>query len=321
MNDTMIKNATSSGIPLDQFYRPTKLKNIIGQPLAVQTLETVLSKKSKKHAFLFVGPPGSGKTSSARVIANELGCHQSALVELDAAAHGAIDTIRDLMDKMKLMPQQGKVRVLILDEIHEIHKKTWSALLKSLETPPPHAYYILCTTEENAVPATIASRCVKTTLNPVPLMELAAYGALIAQKEKIIIPQAGMVELAKAANGNVRQMLVYVEQCSGLNLEQIQQVVQCGTLSETNPVISIARMLVGGAGTNDWVQLMDYASHIIEWGGVKPSLRTYTSKCLMKAPNKRLLIMLDSIEKMPEFLDNRNGMASLQLFLGRVLMS
>jgi DNA polymerase III, subunit gamma and tau len=165
-------------------YRPQKIDDLDSKEVR-ETLTSVLSQESPHHAFLFTGPKGLGKTSSARIVAKVINCTTPAIkrkngfepcdqcescvsiangtnmdiLEIDAASNRGIDEIRDLKEKIRLAPASSKMKVYIIDEVHMLTTEAFNALLKTLEEPPMHAMFILCTTEAQKVPATIISRC------------------------------------------------------------------------------------------------------------------------------------------------------------------
>lgn len=146
-------------IALYRKYRPKKWSEVVGQEHIVSVLEDSIKKEKVSHAYLFVGSRGTGKTSVARIFAEELGVSGNDLYEIDAASNRGIDDIRELRDGVRVLPFDSKYKIYIIDEVHMLSKDAWGALLKTLEEPPKHVIFILATTELQKVPETIISRC------------------------------------------------------------------------------------------------------------------------------------------------------------------
>ncbi|MBI3040130.1 MAG: DNA polymerase III subunit gamma/tau, partial [Chloroflexi bacterium] len=161
-------------------WRPQTLADVVGQEPITQTLRNALSSGHIAHAYLFCGPRGTGKTSTARILAKAVNCLSNGqgepcntcpmcqaitearaldIIEIDAASNRGIDDIRELRERVNYAPNQARYKVYIIDEVHMLTDPAFNALLKTLEEPPPHAIFILATTEPHRVPATISSRC------------------------------------------------------------------------------------------------------------------------------------------------------------------
>jgi len=140
-------------------YRPASFKEVLGQDHITKVLESSVETNKVSHAYLFVGSRGTGKTSVARIFANEIGVSVNDLYEIDAASNRGIEDIRALRDGARVLPFDSKYKVYIIDEVHMLSKDAWGALLKTLEEPPKHVIFILATTEIHKVPETIISRC------------------------------------------------------------------------------------------------------------------------------------------------------------------
>ncbi len=140
-------------------YRPSKFKEVLGQDHIVDVLESSVKNDKVSHSYLFVGSRGTGKTSLARIFANQIGVSANDLYEIDAASNRGIEDIKELRDGVRVLPFDSKYKVYIIDEVHMLSKDAWGALLKTLEEPPKHVIFILATTELHKVPETIISRC------------------------------------------------------------------------------------------------------------------------------------------------------------------
>src|SRR3990167_7392299 len=166
-------------------YRPQSWEEIIGQEHIVRTLTNALKLGRVNHAYLFSGPRGTGKTTIARLLAKSVGCSNLDLLEIDAASNRGIDEIRQLRDGIKFAPTAGKYKVFIIDEVHQLTKEAFNALLKTLEEPPAHAIFILATTEVHKVPETILSRVQPFAFRRLTVAEIIKKLQKIVEAEKI----------------------------------------------------------------------------------------------------------------------------------------
>lgn len=207
------------GLALYRKYRSKSLDDIVGQDHIKQVLKSALKTNKLRHAYLFTGPRGVGKTSIARILAHEINnlpynedtTHLD-IIEIDAASNRRIDEIRDLRDKVHIAPTSSKYKVYIIDEVHMLTKEAFNALLKTLEEPPEHVIFILATTEAHKVPDTILSRTQRFTFRPVPGTEAVTYLAKIAKKEDINIDTASLERIVDHAQGSLRDSLNMLDQ-------------------------------------------------------------------------------------------------------------
>ena len=230
--------------PLHLKYRPQQLPQIIGQEHIVRTLNNAILLKKTAPAYLFTGPKGTGKTSTARILAKSLNCqsteepttepcgkcnscqtisHSSSLdvTELDAASHSGVDNIREIVSNLQLKPIEGRYKILIIDECHALSHQSWQALLKTLEQPPAHVVFIFCTTEVHKVPETITSRCQKFDFRRVTLSLVVNYLEKVAHQEGININALALTAVAKANKGHLRDSLKLLDQLTLLGEEEI----------------------------------------------------------------------------------------------------
>ncbi len=214
-------------------YRPKDLDEIVAQKPIVKTLKAALDKGLLGHALLLTGPRGVGKTSLARILAHKLNkvnydLNETPLdiIEIDAASSGRIDEVRDLREKIKLMPLKLKYKVYIIDEVHMLTKEAFNALLKTLEEPPEHIVFILATTEIHKVPATIISRCQRFTFKAVPKKDLKEHLKKIARLEKIETDDSALDLLSQHAQGSLRDALSLLDQLASLKQKISAELVE-----------------------------------------------------------------------------------------------
>ncbi len=216
-------------------YRSQDFQSLIGQDVLVKTLTTAINTSRIAHAYIFTGIRGTGKTSTARILAKALNClsadHATAtpcgtcencraiaagqhidVMEIDAASHTGVDNMRDILDAAQYRPTNGRYKVYIIDEVHMLSTSAFNALLKTLEEPPAHVIFILATTEIRKVPVTILSRCQRFDLVRVPVETLKKHFMWIASQEKVELDDAACELLARAADGSVRDGLSLLDQ-------------------------------------------------------------------------------------------------------------
>ncbi|MCQ2571465.1 MAG: DNA polymerase III subunit gamma/tau [Alphaproteobacteria bacterium] len=216
-------------------YRSQDFESLIGQDVLVKTLTTAINTGRIAHAYIFTGIRGTGKTSTARILAKALNCLSSDhatskpcgkcenclaiaagqhidVMEIDAASHTGVDNMREILDAALYRPTNARYKVYIIDEVHMLSTSAFNALLKTLEEPPAHVIFILATTEIRKVPVTILSRCQRFDLARVPVETLKKHFAWIAEQEKIELSDGANELLARAADGSVRDGLSLLDQ-------------------------------------------------------------------------------------------------------------
>jgi len=233
-------------------YRPQTFDDLVGQAHVSRTLKNAVAQNRLAHAYLFVGPRGIGKTSTARILAKALNCVKGPTVtpcgvcdpcreiaagtsfgvfEYDAASNTQVDKIRELIvERAKVAPTQGyKYKIYIIDEVHMLSTSSFNALLKTLEEPPPHVIFIFATTEVDKVPLTIVSRCQRFDLHRIPAKLIAEHLQFIAKKEKITLEPAAAHAIARGAEGGLRDAESMLDQL----------VAFCGEKISENDVLNI----------------------------------------------------------------------------------
>ncbi len=192
-------------------YRPKKFEDILGQEEVVKTLENSIKNKKITHAYLFCGGRGSGKTSTARVFASELGVDDADIYEIDAASNRKIDQIRAIRDTVEILPSFSQYKVYIIDEVHMLTKEAFNALLKTLEEPPKHIVFILATTEKEKILDTIKSRCQILDFKNASLENSKKLIQKVVKAEKIQIDDKSIEFVAQLGSGSYRDTLSFLQ--------------------------------------------------------------------------------------------------------------
>jgi len=206
-------------------WRPQTFDDVVGQDHVVRTLKNAIARNRIAHAYLFVGPRGTGKTSTARIFAKALNCTDGPkadfdpndpavksiadgtsmdVIEIDGASNNSVDQIRDLRDDVRYAPSQGKFKIYIIDEVHMLSTAAFNALLKTLEEPPPHVKFVFATTDVQKVLPTIISRCQRFDLKPIPADLIVQRLKQIGSEEKIKATDAALACIARMADGGMR---------------------------------------------------------------------------------------------------------------------
>ena len=222
-----------SYLALYRKYRPVSFEDFVGQNEVASIIKNEILNNKISHAYLFSGPRGTGKTSTAKIIARMINCNKlskdgvpcgkcdsclnsnnSDVVEIDAASNNGVDEIRELRDKVNLVPTYGKYKIYIIDEVHMLTTQAFNALLKTLEEPPAHAIFILATTEFYKIPATVVSRCQKFQFLKFTTDEIVDRLKYICKNEKIKVDDVILYEIARLADGGLRDAINMLDQLS-----------------------------------------------------------------------------------------------------------
>ena len=245
-------------------YRPKEWNEVVGQDHVVTTLKNAIAADRVAHAYLFAGSRGTGKTTLARLLAKAVNClHPDPakrpdnecenckavnenrfldLIEIDAASNTSVDDVRDLRDKINFSPSQGKYKIYIVDEVHMLSTAAFNALLKTLEEPPPHAIFVLATTEIHKIPATVLSRCQRHEFRRVPVDEIVAQLKTIIKAEKIQADDDALIQIARQSAGGMRDAISLLDQLSStgdkITLALAQTVLGTATSQTVLDIIS-----------------------------------------------------------------------------------
>ncbi|WP_298976036.1 DNA polymerase III subunit gamma/tau [uncultured Thermosynechococcus sp.] len=272
--------------PLHHKYRPQRFADLVGQGAIATTLTQAILKGRIAPAYLFCGPRGTGKTSSARILAKSLNCLSSPkptphpcghcdvcqqvaggtsldVIEIDAASHTGVDNIRELIEKAQFAPVQCRYKVYVIDECHMLSVSAFNALLKTLEEPPPHVVFVLATTDPQRVLPTIISRCQRFDFRRIPLQEMVAHLQSIAHKEQIDIEPAALTLVAQLSQGGLRDAQSLLDQLSlfpgRITVEHVWQIT--GAVPEQD-----LKQLLGAIAQRDAVAILEQTRRLLERG-------------------------------------------------------
>ena len=225
-------------------YRPKTFDDVLGQDHVVRTLRNAIAQKRLAHAYLFVGPRGTGKTSTARILAKALNCTDGPkidfdpdedvcieiaegrsldVLEIDGASNNGVEQVRDLRESVRFAPARGQFKIFYIDEVHMLSNAAFNALLKTLEEPPPHVKFIFATTEANKILPTILSRCQRFDLRPIPTETIAQHLLHIAKEEGIALDETAAWAIAKGADGGMRDAQSMLDQLVSFCGESINE--------------------------------------------------------------------------------------------------
>lgn len=245
-------------------YRPNTFGQVVGQNIVVQTLKNAIENNKLTHAYLFSGPRGTGKTSIAKILAKTINCENLDgttpcnkcvnctqfnnkqmidIIEIDAASNNGVDEIRELKSKVNLVPNTGKYKIYIIDEVHMLTVGAFNALLKTLEEPPSHIVFVLATTEPQKIPATILSRCQRFDFKKIPNQLIFNHLMEIAKQEKLKITEDAIAEISRLADGGMRDALSMLDQVSSFASDEIT-IKEVHEVNGTLPQIEIKEIVL-----------------------------------------------------------------------------
>ncbi|GMR09575.1 MAG: DNA polymerase III subunit gamma/tau [Anaerolineae bacterium] len=279
-------------------WRPLTWSEVVGQEHVVRTLQNAVKAERLSHAYLFSGPRGTGKTSTARILAKAVNCLAESLVdrpcneckacvavnegryldliEIDAASNTSVDDVRDLRDRINFAPNEGRFKVYIVDEVHMLSTAAFNALLKTLEEPPPHAIFILATTEVHKIPATVLSRCQRHEFRRIPVDEILSYLEDKIQESGFEVEPEALMLIARQATGSLRDATSLLDQLVSMGevvtLERAQEVL--GTVVDEAVGDLVQAIADGEIGTgleiinkaiDGGIDPRQFARQVVEW--------------------------------------------------------
>ena len=301
-------------------YRPKSLKEVVGQDAVVKSLTDAMKQATRPHSFLLTGPSGCGKTTLSRIIAADLGCSPSNILEVDAASNSGIDAMREVMSTIRYQGfGESPNRAIIIDEAHALSKSAWQSMLKPIEEPPPHVYFFVLTTETGKVPETIVTRCHNYQLKPVrfdPLMDLLEG---VVEAEGLSTPTRIVELAARACSGSPRQALVMLSMIRDCKTEEEAADLLEAPL-ENKEVIDLCREMVGGKLSWDRVVKTLKAMPEMSAESIRIVMVNYLSACLLGARSEKdTLRLLDVLHEFRAPFNPTDKLAPLLLAIGNII--
>src|SRR5574341_2654733 len=302
-------------------YRPKTFSEVEGQAHVTRTLQNALALNRVAHAYLFAGPRGTGKTTTARILAKAVNClsENSAkpcnvcancrainedrmldLIEIDAASNTSVDDVRDLRDKVDFRPGEAIFKVYIIDEVHMLSNAAFNALLKTLEEPPPHVIFVLATTDPQKIPATVLSRVQRFEFRRLTLAEIIARLNQIAQSENLKIESTAVELIARQATGSMRDAISLLDQLTAYGGDEITLPQVQGLLGAAP--LQVVSDLVGRLADKDVAEGLTIIAKAVDSGAdprhlAREIVEYMRALMLMKAGSGNALVLTAETQK------------------------
>ena len=333
-----------SYLVLARKWRPRVFDEVIGQEYIIQTLKNAISSGKTAHAFIFSGPRGVGKTSTARIVAKALNCKNGPtnlpcsectscqeisegnsldVIEIDAASHTGVKDVREIIENVKYLPSSGKTKIYIIDEAHMLSQSAFNALLKTLEEPPPHVLFILATTEVHKIPVTILSRCQRYDFKKVSTDKIKDRMKQVTSTENINIKEETIYMIARESDGSLRDALSLLDQLVatfGTDIRHEEATRNLGLLDK-----QLLRKAVSSIFTKDTKMCLE-TLHEASLKGVSPKrfaedlLKMLRNALIIRACGGEIISNMSKEEiREIELLTKDHGVGSLELLFNLML--
>lgn len=302
-------------------YRPQVFNEVLGQDHIINSLENLFKINKMPHSFLLTGNSGVGKTTVARIIASELGCEPSNVVEIDAATHTGVDSMRLLCESLQYAGSgRSPIKVAIVDEAHMISKQGSNKLLKMVEEPPSHVYFVFATTEKSKIINTIQTRCHVYNFKDVSRNDLFDLLDYVCGKEEIDLENNSLDLIVRESFGSPRRALVYLSECRACkNKKEVAEILESAQDSDT--IIELCHLLIS-PGLN-WKKATKILKSLRDKNpeSVRISVFNYCNSCGIKSNTfeeaSRFLFIMDVFSR--PIYNTSTGMGEILLNIGELL--